>query len=127
MPLKSKLEIIEEIAAYYSEDTSRRGYDSERGECLYHISDTKKCAVGYCLINSKKFKYLEGTIDDALDRRSIKMENFKEEYRINDRVFWKKLQDFHDISKNWNEKGITSDGEEHLKRLRKLYAETPVT
>lgn len=127
MPLKSKLEIIEEIAAYYSEDVNRRGWDAEKEECLYHLSDTKKCAIGYCLKDSSKFREVFGTIDDALKYKSITLEDFKEEYRIKDNSFWQDLQDFHDISKHWDSEGLTELGRETLKSLKLQYAETPVT
>jgi len=132
MPLKSKLEIIEEIAAYYSEDVNRRGYDEERRECLYYINDNKMCAVGYCLKNPEKFKALEGTIDGFLEGRKIKHTDFKLEYQLKGTLaykvkFWKDLQDFHDISGNWSHEGITEQGKDSLEKLRKTYAETPVT
>jgi hypothetical protein len=127
MPLKSKLEIIEEIAAYYSEDTSRRGYDANRGVCLYYMNENKMCAVGYCLKNPEKFKAFEGTIDGFLQEGKIKHKDFKPEYQLQGNIeskarFWKDLQDFHDITGNWNREGLTDQGQDMLKRLRKTYA-----
>lgn len=132
MQLKSKLEIIEEIAAYYSEDINRRGYDEERHECLYYINDNKMCAVGYCLKNPEKFKALEGTVDTFLEDRKIKHTDFKKEYQLQGTLasktkFWRDLQDFHDVNGNWSYEGITEQGKKSLEYLRKTYAETPVT
>ncbi len=125
MPLKSKLEIIEEIAAYYSEDPSRRGLN-EDGLCQYY-SKGKVCAVGYCLKNPENFEEEEGCIPILIQEKIITFEDFKEDYRIEDECFWELLQEFHDTQSNWNSNGLTKLGHLNLENLRETYAETPVT
>lgn len=125
MPLKSKLEIIEEIAAYYSEDTSRRG-QREDGMCEYFTKDGKMCAVGYCLKNPQEAAGLEGGIGGVWGQE-IKADKFKEEYQIDDEDFWDSLQLFHDSKENWDLKGLTEKGQSMLNLLKSSYAETPVT
>jgi len=125
MQPKSKLEIIEVIAAYYSEDVNRRGVRDD-GLCQYFSKGGKMCAVGYCLKNPEEVAELEGGISGVWGQE-ITVDKFKEEYQINSEDFWDDLQEFHDSKLNWDSNGLTYNGKEQLEKLRKTYAETPVT
>ena len=113
--MKSKIEIIEETVAYYSEDTTRRGY--EYGECLYMTEGGKKCAVGRCM-NDYALGKLKGVVEAVDD-----LENFqvllKPEYRGHSIRFWGALQGLHDANKNWNVFGLTSVGKVEVEELKK--------
>lgn len=131
MVTKTKLEIIEETVAYYSEDVFRRGLDT-RG-CVYESVEGKHCAVGRCLINPKKLQ--DAVQDDEYESGSICdiyrqydgyfQELFKEEYRGHSFIFWKKLQQIHDDSwgEYWTEEGITEKGIEAVNKLKEKYSD----
>lgn len=126
----TKLEIIEETAAFYN--TTNRGFDAEKG-CVYLTEDGNHCAVGRCILPEKidKFKPRElakvikgGTSITSLFGISKDYDNFgqplyfgndidaylKEEYRGHDLIFWRSLQSFHDDEMNWNDQGLSSQG-----------------
>jgi hypothetical protein len=116
--MKTKLEIIEETANYYN--LTNRGVD-EYGCCVYYDKDTgNMCAVGRCLIQPKKLKDKELTVDN-LFKTSQGFRRLKPEYKIKDQNFWMYLQLFHDNNANWTKKGLSTKGKAHLKKLKKLY------
>jgi hypothetical protein len=114
---KTKVEIIEETAAFYNSDN--RGRDVYI--CQYFIGG-KMCAFGRCMIDPQK-KRCEGfnpnkSVQDEWDLDSL----LKEEYRGHNHVFWRKLQSFHDVAENWNDKGLTLYGEMAKEVLLKAFA-----
>lgn len=122
---KSKIEIIEETAAYYSEDTSRRGVlhrDDETTHCVYYNPENgNMCAVGRCLIDPKEFGEGNNIVASSLIS-SYGVSRFKEDYKISSSVFWTDLQDFHDSDENWDAHGLTYTGQATLDVLKKKYA-----
>jgi hypothetical protein len=127
--MKTKTEIINETATYYSEDISKRAKNG--GDCSY-FKNNKMCAVGRCLINPGKveketiialenckiestsvqeFKKLYNNLDDLL----------QEEYRGHDFDFWQALQNLHDYDHNWDNYGLSERGEREVKFLLELY------
>lgn len=98
----NKIEIIEETAAFYHSEN--RGLN-EDGRYLYITGDGKMCAVGRCALKKqvKTIRFLEDF---------TKNKNFqKQKYKGHCHHFWRNLQEFHDDSRNWNEKGLTCLGE----------------
>lgn len=117
--MKTKLEIINETAAYYSEDPSRRAISN--GNCVYFDPDTgNMCAVGRCLNKPSDFKNNKGRSCSLINSEGYGI--FKEDYKIMDSIFWHSLQNFHDSKRNWDEKGLTPFGKQHLEFLRHTYA-----
>lgn len=115
----TKVEIIQETVAYYSEDTQRRGLNSD-GRCSYLTKGGQKCAVGRCLlptvvekaarfwsVNELAHMLVDGILDNALIER----------YRGHSNVFWQDLQLLHDNQDFWNAEGITKAGEEQVEVL----------
>lgn len=45
----TNLELIEETIQYYSENTTRRGFDDQKQMCVYKSPDNKHCAIGRML------------------------------------------------------------------------------
>lgn len=131
MKRKTKLEIIEETAAFYMEDPSRRAVRDTPGpwiiSCSYHDTVTgKECAVGRCLIDSEAFEAdfsgsIDGggwTVQEDLDPY------FKEEYRGHNDQFWGGLQAWHDCPRYWEKEGtgLTPEGEKFLAELKETYS-----
>jgi len=114
--MKTKLEIIEETATYYSEDTSRRA--STNGMCEYLTLDGRMCAVGRCLIDPGA---VVGGGAEAILGENGADKLLKEEYRGHDVNFWVYLQLFHD-GNYWDENGLTEKGKEFLQMLKEKYS-----
>ena len=123
--MKTKLEILEEIVNYYSEDTNRRAVEGLA--CEYITPDNRRCAVGLCLIDPTIMPsaaindpQLVEEIGSNHFQESI-LENFEPEYRIDDVSFWSQLQKLHDNKHNWDNKGLTSEGNIYYDQLKKKY------
>ena len=123
--MKTKKEIIEETAAYYDADTSRRGRDDKDGTCMYfNAVNNTSCAVGRCAIDPK---HLQEVAED-IEQQSIfdsekRFDSFlKPEYRGHKTNFWVVLQGFHDCDDYWDEKGLTEKGERRKEAIITLYA-----
>lgn len=123
--MKTKIEIIEETVAYYSEDVNRRAL-GELGGCAYLTEDGRMCAVGRCEIDPPKYdeggpaktgSYQNG-IAAADDRSEIK---FKPEYEGHEMKFWEDLQSLHDEDDYWNANGISERGMDYAEELKKKY------
>lgn len=109
----TKLEIIEETTAYYSEDTSRRSIENDM--CLYFGPNGKRCAFS---------RYVEPGKEEELAKCENKLaEDISHfaKYHKEDGIFWYDLQRFHDISNNWCDKGLTETGKSKLEELREKY------
>lgn len=127
--MKTKLEIIEETVAYYSEDVNRRA-STEFG-CYYHTEDGRNCAVARCLVNAQEVEdYVVTNCDGLASARTLherlgeeKFQNlFKEDYKNHDYKFWQDLQVLHDNNFYWNEKGLSIDGTIEYEKLKTKYA-----
>lgn len=102
--MKTKLEILEETVAFYSEDTSRRAIMD--GTCRYLTDDGKRCAYGRCLIPEKYTPKWENKSCYAIHND----ENLQEEYRGHSISFWEHIQSLHDNLNYWNNEGLTKSG-----------------
>lgn len=120
--LKTKLEIIQETADFYSADTTRRAtYKTSIGtKCNYLTMDGKMCAAGRCMVNPEIF---------AKDNHPINLFDYndvyaalKPKYRQQDIDFWKSLQSFHDTNNYWDDKGLTAAGNAALNALKTAFA-----
>ena len=93
--------------------------------CLYLSDNGSKCAVGMFIkdeyINDKDWvmshnddgaKYLLDPSDEILI----------EEYRGLGVEFWTDMQSLHDEAAYWDEKGLTSEGEDMVAEIEKEYA-----
>lgn len=123
--MKTKLEIIDETVAYYTEDVNRRAISGII--CEYLTEDGRMCAVGRCMIAPKQefkgvcsniYTYENGeaeTIEEPLDNL------LKKEYRGHNIDFWKDLQLLHDCNTNWNNYGLSSTGIFLVNELKEKY------
>ena len=124
----TKIEIINETVAFYSEDPKRRSVN-QYGACVYNGENDTHCAVGRCFLTEIKdqgenyiynaevgigdFKHRDINLDDLLE----------EKYKGHVILFWQKLQSFHDYDLNFNKTGLTDTGRKEVKNLLTLFAE----
>lgn len=116
--MKTYLDVIEEIVAFYSENVNRRSFGNN-GYCAYNGTDGKQCAFARCC----------ETIPDDFEGKSssqvidiIGIDILKPEYRhLTDENFWDDLQQLHDLNRNWTDDGLSYKGEFFVKRLKNKY------
>lgn len=115
----TKQQIIKETAEFYN--LNNRGYEPGWG-CSYLSSDGRMCAVGRCLVNpaepdNKKIG------DEGVTSLIRKLGDniFKPQYRGHDRSFWSDLQEFHDNETNWNDEGLSVEGDRAYAKLMENY------
>lgn len=123
MSVLSAIEIIAETVAFYGEDTDRRGLDCD-GDCLYRTADGKECAVGRCMIDSDNVEPAGGSPGSVWGNEDMDAmdSDLYPQYRGQSMRFWSRLQDLHDTDENWNDDGITVQGQLVADRLKKEFA-----
>jgi hypothetical protein len=118
--MKTRTEIIQETVDYYSEDVSRRAVTD--GGCEYLTKDGRSCAVGRC--------FTEEGLKEYKDCNTIFIRQmlfyFKDEYKIDDSIFWEDLQHLHDHSLYWCNSGLSKSGEKYVEKLLLKYKEKNV-
>lgn len=124
----TKLQIIEETAAFYGEDTTRRAtYKNEYGntQCSYLMEDGRKCAFGRVLENPEILKdqtcSVWGIYKKVCGSFDIKFLPQYNKYS-QDMDFWDSIQSFHDNDIYWDKKGLTKLGKSELKHLKERYS-----
>lgn len=110
----SVAEIVAETVEYYSADPKGKRGTNTKGGCEYLI-EGRMCAVGRCAIDPST---LEGVCDNILvrNRDTGKLSSLdtglRFQYRGHSEVFWSYLQDLHDANINWDDDGITIEGQQ---------------
>ena len=117
--MKTKLEIINETVAYYSEDVSRRSLDVNH--CLYLNDKGNTCAFSRCCIDPSSLSPHEGEPAHQV-LSAIGYDCLKPAYRIEDPAFWTQIQCLHDYHENCSENGLTESGKEFVKNLIEKYS-----
>ena len=118
------LELITETIDFYSTDTSRRGVtESIHGHitCSYQSENGNKCAVGRCMTEDALEKYydFQNNVEKLPDFESLLLP----QYQGHDIEFWRRLQRLHDATYNWDENGLTTDGQKIVDNLIKTFVE----
>lgn len=115
--MKTPKEIVEETLKYYK--SHKRAVCAVAESCFY-FKGNKKCAVGRCMVDPKKFKNEDGNVY-TIERKFGLESLLREEYKGHCTEFWKLLQSFHDNDHNWKEvegkNELTSFGEKAYKDL----------
>jgi hypothetical protein len=121
MKVLTKVEIIEETAAFYN--SNNRAIDNE--SCMYITSDGKKCALGRCLTEESlqlvhsKFEGMSALkIAESHDLDTLLLPQYRGKYGS---VFWRDLQFLHDTAKYWNDEDINGYGIEFKETLLRRY------
>lgn len=132
---KTAVEIIKETFEYYS-DVSKRALGSLTCEntdamvCVYLSEENgNKCAIGRCMNDKADFNFC-GDVDEYCFDNGLTSEeeeypldaHLKEEYHGHTLQFWSNLQDLHDTSVFWDDKGPSEQGEKYYKTLLERYA-----
>src|SRR5688572_30621362 len=112
----TKADIITETAEYYN-STNRAYYD---GNCEYIDNKGRRCAAGRCIKDDRiEFFQME---NEGIGLCTTNIDQFlkilKPEYEgHNNSNFWQDLQTFHDLNCNWNDQGLTDQGQTEYIRL----------
>ena len=118
--MKTRTEIIQETVDYYSEDISRRA--AADGSCEYLTNDGRMCAVGRCFNEEGLEKYKD--CHSAFDIEMLSY--YKEDYKIDDWLFWQRLQNLHDSPLYWCNSGLSESGKKYVEKLLFAYKEKNV-
>lgn len=118
--MKTKLEIIEEIADFYNSNNRAvttvpiiddTGIVNKQIACVYKDSKDNTCAVGRYLINPPELE--EGTCPVIVlceFSEDLLQTLLTEDVRGHSILFWQQMQAFHDNPANWVETGISTLG-----------------
>lgn len=120
------LNLIEETVNHYTSAGNKRAFNGNTCVYLTEIDGKEAmCAVGRCMHSPWQFRdrgfgmhtllqKCDGNVDDVL----------KEEYRGFHVDFWVELQNFHDLSDNWectaSGTKLSTHGEYNVKELKRL-------
>lgn len=121
----SKLDILLETVDFYSADTSRRSY--KNGYCTYNGDNGTHCAFGRCMLpkyqeQGSNLKYNGTNVLEFLRENKKKLDSvLQEKYRGHDVNFWSLIQRLHDSKENWDDSGITFEGELAVNRIIECY------
>lgn len=113
---KTMIDIILEVAEFYtSENRAAVGM-----QCRYLTDDGKQCAFSiYCTDEAvEQLKEVKTNLQGLAFEPDYYL---RPEYHGYEPTFWIELQQFHDMYRNWDEKGLTSEGRLVLSRLLKIY------
>jgi hypothetical protein len=115
--MKTKHEIIDEIANYYN--STNRSYDDINEVCKYKGPNNTECAFQRCVeTNLSEYEGRSSAI--VMERHNIR---FKDGYEGHDIIFWRLIQNLHDSRRNWNEKGLSDDGQDMVNKLKTMFDE----
>ena len=122
------LELIEETAKYYSENTRRRAVQTTAGgfaRCRYETDDGRRCGVGRLLTEEGLREALNASATDVdllLEDGVLHVGSFKEKYRhLVDAELMSDVQILHDGPAFWEREGLTGLGRAKLGQLRETY------
>lgn len=125
MEVKSKAEIIEEVASFYN--LTNRGFDETTDSCCYYVFEKgqeKTCAVGRYLkseFKTEEFadKHTFDNIADVLEYKETRTLDYIliPEVQGHELEFWENMQNFHDSEANFTTEGLSEIGEMEKQRL----------
>jgi hypothetical protein len=115
-------QIIDETVAFYSEDTSRRSYNSDINNCLYLGPNGTKCAYSRCWKEGVYSPDMEQKTPHELSIHGYEPDSIvQEQYKGHSDEFWFNLQQLHDDTNCWDEKGLTSKGTIFVEKLKSIF------
>lgn len=103
---QKRLEVLTQTKQFYN--SNNRGILNN--VCRYLTSDNKKCAVGRLFLTEEELKTFNDTFKDktVADLQCFEaLPNYIKELGIR---FLEELQDFHDVSCNWSDEGLSGAG-----------------
>ena len=119
---REKEVLLETIHTYTS---NNRGYDEDKGMCVYETKDGKQCAVGRCMTqNGLAFgKHLfdhdkPSSVTSIHERSHSGIDYYlKPEYQGLRIEFWDALQKLHDSGYCWDVLGLSKLGERYTEEV----------
>ena len=91
-------------------------------QIILETAQGNKCAVGRCLKSNSDIFDIMNEGFSAEDIGDVKLnKELKPSYRGHSVKFWTDLQKFHDEKDNWDDKGLTVKGYDHLEQLLKKW------
>lgn len=132
--LRTKTEILEETAAFYGEDVTRRAVrkpGAANTSCVYKTDDDRRCAFSRCCTEEgvellheicNSGMGINGAISSLYKHRLILRSDdadalLKPQYQGHTLEFWNDVQDLHDVNNDWDCNGITPRGQDKLNSL----------
>lgn len=119
---QKRLEFLEEMVEYYSENTNRRCV-SESGNCYYNPVAAKKQNISEgCAIGRKIPRELQEELDKlgGVSNNEV-FEKLPVELQKLSQNFLTKIQNLHDYSINWNKLGISERGVEEVNDIKAVF------
>lgn len=113
---EKRLDFLNEMISYYSEDTSRRSI-SEESFCRYRTDDGKMCAIGRHIAKSKYSEKIEDLTVNSYQVFCLLPKRVK----ILGKHFLNHVQSLHDTDKFWDKKGVTEVGYLRINLIKELY------
>ena len=119
---QKQLALLEDTVKFFNSEN--RAYDIELGACMYHTKDEKGCAIGRLIPDKELCRQLDAGIGEDKFRGVGKDCVFQllplnlQEYS---QLFLKRLQSLHDYPLNWNEKGLSDEGEQRTNEIKKEF------
>lgn len=120
--MKTKAQIIDETAEYYSTPGRRSVRINEGGarQCLYMGPDGKRCAFARVIANPQDMT----EFDAASAVMSHCSPIFLDGYSGHSGFFWNDIQQLHDLKEHWSEDGpLTATGEAFVAELHTWWDE----
>lgn len=129
---QKRKEFLEDTWKYYDEDVSRRAIELKiatvdpidptkdnklKSICKYKTSDGKKCAIGRYIPDDKYDPSIEGK---GIGQEGVSNILPKEIMDLGDE-FLVKIQLLHDCDDNWNEYGLSGQGESQVADIEDLF------
>lgn len=117
-------QIIDETVEFYRNNP--RAFDTENHSCVYLDQDGNKCAHSRCIdpeqVNLEQIHHFT-CAQDLIKKHDDNIH--LEKYRGHSPEFWGKIQDLHDLDKNWTPtKRLSKAGKEFVRKLKMDYANT---
>ena len=110
---QTKLELLENTIAYYSEDTSRRALE-ENGDCQYLTACGNRCAIGREMRTDALDEIKNESIDGVMHLLPKRLQAMGEKFLTS-------IQNLHDTSHFWDDHGLTISGKRKVQELKDRY------
>lgn len=113
-------EVLLETINFYN--STNRGFDEDKGMCVYETADGNHCAVGRCM-NANGLAFGKHLVDSgrpsavsSVHERSHSGIDYylKPEYKGLSIEFWSSLQTLHDNMYCWDENGLSDLGKKYV-------------
>lgn len=124
----TRQEFLDEMVAYYSEDTNRRAVirdpiDGHTTSCQYKNYDCgTACAIGRYIPDAKYNYRIEGDSVAAPEILAL----LPEEIQRMGAYFLGEVQNLHDIDACWDKNGLTVEGHRRYECIKRHILRTPV-